>query len=291
MKVILSRKGFDASAGGVASPIFPDGRIVSLPIPDPNGTVRYDELTWESVALGPLVESLTRGRISRGATAHLDPDIYTTLYPHRPDWRPLFGQDGAAQSHLVNQGVAEGDLFLFFGWFRQVEANGDGYRFVRNAPDQHLLYGWLQVGEVWSGGEWWQTAPSWARYHPHCRAGYTVRNTLYCAAPQLTLPGAHLLLGGAGVFTHYHGQRVLTAPGRKRAEWRLPRWFYPHNGRPPLSYHSDRTRWTLADDFVHLRSAHRGQEFVLDTTAYPEALPWLSDLLQHSTQSRLVQWD
>jgi len=34
MKIILSRKGFDSSYGGYASPIFPDGSILSLPIPN-----------------------------------------------------------------------------------------------------------------------------------------------------------------------------------------------------------------------------------------------------------------
>ena len=32
MKLILSRKGFDSTAGGVASPIFPGGEMYSLPI-------------------------------------------------------------------------------------------------------------------------------------------------------------------------------------------------------------------------------------------------------------------
>src|ERR1035441_4619606 len=31
MKLILSRKGFDSSAGGKPSPIFPDGTMISLP--------------------------------------------------------------------------------------------------------------------------------------------------------------------------------------------------------------------------------------------------------------------
>ncbi|RIE11762.1 hypothetical protein SMC3_08215 [Candidatus Cryosericum hinesii] len=33
MRVILSRKGFDSGYGGWASPILPDGRMLSLPIP------------------------------------------------------------------------------------------------------------------------------------------------------------------------------------------------------------------------------------------------------------------
>ena len=32
-RIILSRKGFDAKAGGGASPIFSDGRFFSIPIP------------------------------------------------------------------------------------------------------------------------------------------------------------------------------------------------------------------------------------------------------------------
>ncbi len=34
VKLILSRKGFDSSSGGVPSPIFSDGRMLSLPIPE-----------------------------------------------------------------------------------------------------------------------------------------------------------------------------------------------------------------------------------------------------------------
>lgn len=33
MKFILSRKGFDSGYGGCASPILPDGTMLSIPIP------------------------------------------------------------------------------------------------------------------------------------------------------------------------------------------------------------------------------------------------------------------
>ena len=33
MKVVLSRKGFDSANGGIMSPIFEDGTMVSFPIP------------------------------------------------------------------------------------------------------------------------------------------------------------------------------------------------------------------------------------------------------------------
>lgn len=42
MKIILSRKGFDSANGGIVSPIFEDGTMVSFPIPsDDEDTYRY----------------------------------------------------------------------------------------------------------------------------------------------------------------------------------------------------------------------------------------------------------
>jgi len=279
VKLILSRKGFDSSYGGGASPILPDGALLSLPIPDAHGTVTYGELAWGEVALGPLVAALTRGRIQPHHRAHLDPDLYRAIMPRAKGWRPLFGQDGAAQSHLANQGVGVGDLFLFFGWFRAVGIVDGAYRYSQQAPDQQVIYGWLQVGSILQGAQLPQLAPAWAAHHPHCVGGRGARNTLYIAADQLTLAGAATGLPGAGLVPTYHSRYCLTAPGALRTLWQLPRWFYPHPERPPLTYHRDLTRWSLTDEFAYLRSATRGQEFVLDTTYYPEALGWVRGLL------------
>lgn len=280
MKIILSRKGFDSSAGGVASPLFSDGTLLSLPIPDAYGTVTYGDLQWGSHQLGELVTALTRRRLDLHARAHLDPDLYASICPRQPGWRPLFGQDGAAQSHLQNQGVGVGDLFLFFGWFRAVTARGAHSSFVKTAPDQHLLYGWLQVGAVFTNAQLMQAMPPWATTHPHCIGGRGSRNTVYMASDQLILPGAPTAFPGAGYFTAYRDLLCLTAPSRLRTQWRLPRWFYPAPDKPPLSYHTDLTRWSCDDEYTYLCSATRGQEFVLDTTFYPEAVPWLMALMQ-----------
>lgn len=279
MKLILSRKGFDAGYGGVASPILPDGSLLSLPIPDARGTVTYGDLVWGDVALGPLVEALTRGKLQRQQHAHLDPDLYGGMVARARGWRPLFGQDGAAQSHLANQGVGVGDLFLFFGWFRAVEVVGGAYRYGARAPDQQVIYGWLQVGSIIQGAQLPHLAPPWAANHPHCVGGRGDRNTIYIAAEHLTLAGAGSGLPGAGIVPTYHPRYCLTAPGALRTQWQLPRWFYPHPECPPLTYHRDLARWSLSDDFAYLRSATRGQEFVLDTQYYPEALAWVRGLL------------
>ena len=46
MKVILSRKGMDSEAGGMASPILPDGTLLSLPIPGENSNQQYGGLYY-----------------------------------------------------------------------------------------------------------------------------------------------------------------------------------------------------------------------------------------------------
>ena len=52
MKIIISRKGFDSISGGVPSPIFPDGKILSLPIPDKNSKITYKKILWENNNIG-----------------------------------------------------------------------------------------------------------------------------------------------------------------------------------------------------------------------------------------------
>jgi hypothetical protein len=285
MKIILSRKGFDASAGGVASPILPDGTLLSLPIPQPGAAIRYADLQGPGVALGPLVEDLTRGRITRDAGAHLDPDLRASTYPRDPGWRPIFGQDSAAQSHLARHGVGPGDLFLFFGWFREVAYAAGRYRFRQGAPDRHVLFGWLQVGESVPVGQGGADVPAWARYHPHYDAPFGRTNTMYLARPTLALDGVPPTIPGAGVFARLRPALGLTAPdSRLRGVWRLPAWCAPRAGHFPFTYHPRPQSWQPQADHTRLRSAGRGQEFVLDTAHYPEAIGWARTLISGTTE-------
>src|ERR1700678_123230 len=91
MKIILSRKGFDSSSGGVPSPIFPDGKILSLPIPDKSSTIAYNDIAGNNWAtVGELVQQLAG--IPRTHRAHLDPDLAAQSFPRTEEWRPIFGQ-------------------------------------------------------------------------------------------------------------------------------------------------------------------------------------------------------
>ncbi len=123
MRLILSRKGFDSSSGGCPSPIFPDGTMISLPIPDKRSPVRYRDLTWRGRNLGDVVEALARGKVKRTFGAHLDPDLRRGALRRPAGWRASLGQIGAAQGHLRKQRVVPGDLFLFWGLFRAVDAD------------------------------------------------------------------------------------------------------------------------------------------------------------------------
>ena len=84
------------------------------------------------------------------------------------------------------------------------------------------------------------------------------------------------------IFPAYDDRLQLTKPGHSRSRWSLPGWFAPILPRAPLGYHRDPQRWQRAGDQVELACVGRGQEFVLDTDWYPEALPWIQDLLQPS---------
>ncbi len=287
MRLILSRKGFDSSAGGCPSPVLPDGSLCVLPIPDDSSRIRYDQVRFGPRRLGKVARDLSAGRVRAGDGAHLDPDLIAGAYPRSQGWRPVLGQTGSAQGHLRNQGVTDGDLFLFFGVFRQAELWRRRWRFVPGTRPFHALWGWLHIGETVSIDELPAQALDWARYHPHFHGRPDPGNTLYLASDRFALPGASADLPGAGVFTHLHDSQVLTDPdGRLPTQWRLPQGFYPGQGRAPLSYHTNPERWHLAPPWCHLKCAARGQEFVLDLAAYPELTPWLASLLRTGRDGR-----
>ncbi|MDX1755251.1 MAG: hypothetical protein R3175_04250 [Marinobacter sp.] len=280
MRLILSRKGFDSSAGGCPSPRFPDGSVYALPIPDPRSRIRYREIRHQGLKVGDLVAELTGDPGRRRAGAHLDPDLIAEGYPRQPGWRPLLGQTGTAQSHLRNQGVDEGDLFLFFGLFRAAERSRQGWQFVKGSKPFHGLWGWLQIGEILKVDELGAEDLPWVRYHPHLHGAPDRNNTLYLASDCLSLAGRDSGLPGAGTFPAMTGDLRLTAPDAPSpTHWRLPAACFPGPDQTPLSYHHNRERWQRDGDHCRLRCAARGQEFVLDLDQYPDLMPWLQRLL------------
>jgi hypothetical protein len=283
MRIILSRKGVDSGAGCIASPII-NGSLVSLPIPD-SGKISYGDLKFRGISLGKLAEDLSGGRLRSNSPIHLDPDLRRGAYPRRPGWRPIFGQgEPRAESHLQNCGVTVGDLFLFYGWFREVEQGEDGrYKYRKGAPDLHVIYGWLQVGAILSCDDRQLSNLPWARYHPHF---YRRDGTAYISRRTLRLGYELAGIGGGGCFTRYQKSLCLTAPDSEhRRVWRLPGWFYPRDGRSPLTYHPDTTSFSRRGNHTIMNSAARGQEFVLDSSDYPEGVSWARRIILNATNA------
>lgn len=273
MKIVLSRKGFDSAAGCVPSPIFPDGRMLSLPIPHPSGLLTYQDILFDGVPIAGIVSDLTGGALGPSSPAHLDPDLRASAIPRHAGWRPLFGQDSAAQTHLERHRVGPGDLFLFFGWFREVREGNGRWSYVPNAPDLHVLFGWLEVAEAVPIAGKWTAMPHWAASHPHLQGISAKNNTLYVSRP----------VGdggiGAGTFDSYRRALRLSAEDQGRSRWQLPAWFSPEGRASPLSFHGKPSRWRKTETGVILDTVGRGQEFVLDGEHYPEAGPWARGLI------------
>jgi hypothetical protein len=281
MKIILSRKGFDSGYGGVPSPIFSSGKMVSLPIPSPAG-IPADRAKFDGSCLGKIISDLTNGRLTKQTSVHIDPDLQSCMLSRASGWLPSFGQVGTAQSHLANQGIGVGDLFLFFGWFRHAEFANGTWQYVANTPGFHSLFGWLKIGHVidMERDEPNSEILPWLLDHPHVNHAQRFKgqkNTLYIADKNV-LPESGT--AGAGIFSRWSSQLKLSAKDRPKSVWNVPTWLEPLEGRKPLSYHASADRWIRQGDQLNLQTVAKGQEFVMDTSHYPEAIEWAAKLIK-----------
>jgi hypothetical protein len=272
MKVILSRKGFDSQYGGYPSPILPDGRMISLPIPS-DDKIRYNNLRVDEILtyfdlmkqLNPRIKYNNKWHIlTENTQCHLDPDINGSVMKRHVSWKPLFGQISAAQTHLENEGVKEGDLFLFFGTFRKTIKQDGMYKFD-TGQEFHAIYGYLQIGEIIQLDNNTEF-PEWMGYHPHTdpsRIGGN--NTIYVARDRLTLQPD---MQGAGLL-NFTKKLILTKIGNSKSRWNLPPFFKEIK----ISYHCEKC-WKDG----YFQSAGRGQEFVIHCNKKIEN--WVEDILK-----------
>ena len=72
--LVLSRKGFDATSGGCASPIFANGDIFSVPIPQKKQSPsRYRELHFNDMSGREILNFIGAKSISDDDFYHNDP--------------------------------------------------------------------------------------------------------------------------------------------------------------------------------------------------------------------------
>ena len=237
MKIVLSRKGFDSSKsngvsnGNQPNPILPDGTLLSLPIPDKQGNNAFSSLHWKDLNYyDDIIHSLKpKTTIKAEDTCHLDPDLRKEVKDRLPNWKPAFGQSKSSQGLLMNAKVDIGDVFLFFGWFRQTELCDGRYRYVRrnvdfyHSADLHVVFGYMQIGEIITEPE------RIAAYHWHPHASVerlkTANNALYIPTDKLSfLPTQN----GYGVL-NYREDRVLTMENQKRGTWKELDFLYPEH--------------------------------------------------------------
>jgi hypothetical protein len=265
MKIILSRKGFDNQYGRQPSPILPDGTLLSMPIPMEGESIAFRELTHGSRSYFDIVKSLKPNtHLTNTTTCHLDPDLNRGTLKRNDNWKPLFGQAGAALGHLIKQGVSKDDLFLFFGTFRATEEKNGRLSYVQNAPEVHIIYGFFQVKEL-------HRDPKYLKkhfpHHPHANGAFLEKNAngIFEANELLSFDQS---LPGAGVL-NYHPSLILTKPGYSKSRWQLPEFFKDVS----ISYHSSNSFKKEG----YFQSAAKGQEFVISES--PAINEWAQQLI------------
>lgn len=273
MKIILSRKGFDSSYGGGASPIMPNGDLVSIPIPakEKERGIPYSKLSYIDKSYYQIMEELGL-TIPENKVCHFDPDLIPEAYVRKENWRGIFGQQGAAFTHLENQKIKRGDIFLFFGSFKRTHFSGK-IEFEKDY-ERHIIFGYLIVGEICTS-KTGLTNPVFAQ-HPHFQNKelYGTRNSVYIAENE----------EGYGTFK-YRDELVLTRKGFPKSFWELPIMFHPSRGTT-ISRHSDKD-FEVRKDKVFFQSKGIGQDFVIQGP--PEIEKWAIDLIHGSEKMRHAQ--
>lgn len=270
MQIILSRKGFDSQYGRQASPILPDGTLLSLPIPAKNETLKFSDLKFKDKTYLEIIKELNSNtKIKDDYTCHLDPDLRNDAIKREKGWLPLFGQTDAAQGHLLCKGIKEGDLFLFFGTFKETEIVNDLLKYKKNIPDLHLIFGYLQIGRIYSDIS---AFPKELQYHPHAQKrfeGYK-NNCIYKAAETLSFSAS---INGGGCLC-FHDNLVLSKKGYSKSCWELPDFFR----NVKISYHTSKS---FTKDYF--QSASKGQEFIIEENR--NVTEWAKKIIKNGTKT------
>ena len=271
MRIILSRKGFDSQYGRQASPILPDGTLLSFPIPSEDD-ITYDSILWAGQSYLDIIRCLKpRTFLNENSKCHLDPDLRAITIHRESGWMPAYGQTGSSLSELRTNGVTKGDLFLFFGWFKHTENYQGRLRYIPRTPNLHVIYGYMQIGNIIESIE---QIPEWLEYHPHANlqnykeAWEKGQNAIYLPTDHLTFAPD---LQGSGTFK-YDKNLVLTKEGYSRS-----RWEFPKSMRGVAISHNP-NGWKSG----YFQSAAIGQEFVMDGTT--SVMEWVKDMFDVKKQ-------
>jgi hypothetical protein len=257
MKIILSRKGFDDQYGGKPSIILPDNTMISFPIPAPEDEFGYlaTDIKYGEKDLSFYLDQLDIGNKFLGQKFHFDPWI------QHNHGLGVFGQSSAALSHLKNNNISKGDVFLFFGSFCKTSMKNERLTYD-NMHSFHAIWGYLKIDSIAdlnSVGSVDQQFRDHVHYKNRNHPKYKSGNSLYISMDFGTFGFRDCLM--------------LTKLGYKKSYWRLPSVFADKS----ITYH-DNVEKKVVGNFVEFNSVAKGQEFVIDNS--DNALDeWLSTIM------------
>ena len=274
MKIILSRKGFDSANGGCASPVFPDGTMLSMPIPSEEGAISFNDVYYNGMSYADLLKQINPK--CEYNICHLDPDINpNTRKETILNWIPAFGQKSSSSSYLHNANVEVGDIFLFFGWYHKVVQENGKYRYTTkndkyyvnnffDYSDFHAIWGYLQIGEIITDKEkikkfYW---------HPHSQENFLSDNTNTLFIPSKSL-SFNPDLPGYGTLKCCK-DRILTMEGKTKGNWKREEAFAPEN------VYGNRKNSSKYPDCIYYKGIW--QELVLKETA--SAYNWAKTIIE-----------
>lgn len=307
-KIILSRKGFDSAAGHSYSPFDPTtGKYIVLPIPEGEkgkyyrNSKNYEEIKIKPNYLPGINASNLRELVYTLNYCQKTKDIVSKNYAHFDPWLGpcpwlskrsnhhigAFGQEGAAQTHLKNQEVGIGSLFLFFSRFVPIRGRENNIGIPIDSDKLtkgvYFLYGWLKVGEIIDRFEIIHNETRYRQLesdHPHASEECFKEkgnNTIYIASKLLLKERG---IRGCGYFPRLSKDLLLTSSKHDKLpnDWDLPIFFYEQP--PPTYFPKDKNKWDVNPDdkTCTVRAPRRGQEFVFKES--DNFRKWLEHLLR-----------
>lgn len=300
MRLVLSRKGFDAKNGGGYSPYNPrSGKYVVLPIPvtkDFKQAKQYDQVKiikdyldtgFNYDTLYGLIYDLKPISNTKLASlakkkknyVHFDPMLGPCPWINNQPEVELgaFGQSESAQGHLAAQNVGKDSLFLFFARFTPIDKLNKS-SITNDTQDAYFLYGWMKVGSLARSKTDLKDVKDIAKFHHHAHMfDKWKNNTIYMPQERLF---DDMDIPGCGYFSSLNESLRLSCDNldcqdREKgcSMWAMPGCF--KDNRP--TYIGKRIKMCSGKDNVCCAdTAIIGQEFVSDLQG--DTLIWVRDL-------------
>lgn len=275
MKIILSRKGVDSGNSKISNLVIEDKdkkQFIIIPIPSEQDKFSYKKIHFSQDYDFDVItkEYIKSNDIKLKVKCHIDPNLCN--YRKEKVFRGSIGQVGSSQTHLKNEGVSIGDIFIFFGRFTPMLL--DKGEMKRIEQDKHIIFGYMQIGEIiypnlmnFKQRKEYKRKYPWLINHPHWnKRKYKGQdnNCIYIAKEKCDFDNS---LCGYGLFNYSDGL-ILTKSGEPPSHWDLSN----ETLKEKLTYHSAEN---IKEDYF--QSASRGQEFVFEESE--KVKQWAKNLI------------